>query len=158
MRALIGCLVGLVGGVLACRVVPSPLLDTDKTAMRAATDSFTVYVVQGRDSAAAAIYAENATLMPPNHGIVQGRAAIRAYLDSFPPLTRFTAAPIEIDGRGDLAYLRGTYQMTFAPTGNQPAPQDRGKFVEIRRKQTDGKWLIVVDIFNSDLPPPTASR
>jgi ketosteroid isomerase-like protein len=128
------------------------LLDTDKTAMRAATDSFTVYVVQGRDSVAAALYAENATLLPPNHGIVQGRAAIRAYIDSFPPLTRFTAAPIEIDGRGELAYLRGTYQMTFAPTGNQPERQDRGKFVEIRRKQADGTWLIVVDIFNSDLP------
>ena len=33
---------------------------------------------------------------------------------------------------------------------------DRGKFVEVWKKQADGKWKVVADIFNSDLPaaPP----
>ena len=34
--------------------------------------------------------------------------------------------------------------------------QDHGKFIEIRRKQPDGSWLISRDIFNSDLPLPSA--
>ncbi len=40
------------------------------------------------------------------------------------------------------------------PEGAAEPVQDRGKYVEIRRKQADGAWLIAVDIFNSDLPIP----
>jgi len=43
----------------------------------------------------------------------KGRAAIRTFIKEFPRLQRFTASPIEIEGRGDLAYVRGSYQMTF---------------------------------------------
>jgi len=139
---------------LACRPAPPPLTDADKAAMRAVTDSFTAYVVSGRDSAAAALYMETASLMPPNQGIVEGRAAIRAWIDAFPPLSEFTATPLEIDGRGDLAYLRGTYQFTIAAAQGRPAMPDHGKFLEIRRRQPDGKWLVAVDMFNSDLPLP----
>jgi hypothetical protein len=33
---------------------------------------------------------------------------------------------------------------------------DTGKFVEVWKKQSDGKWKCTVDIFNSDLPLPAA--
>ena len=150
MRVLSGCLLGVL--MLACQPTAQPLLDTDKTAMRAVIDSFTAYVVTHRDSMAAAAFTQTATLMPPNHGIVQGRAAIRAFVAGFPPLTHFTASAIEIDGRGDLAYVRGTYQMTFAAPPGRSATVDHGKFLEIRRRQDDGRWLTTADIFNSDLP------
>jgi ketosteroid isomerase-like protein len=139
----------------ACKVAPPPLAETDKVAMRAVTDSFTTLVVARRDSAAAAFYDEHARLLPPHSGIVEGRAAIRAFIVGVPPLSAFSATSIEIDGRGDLAYLRGTYQMTFAAAAGRPAVEDHGKFVEIRRRQPDGRWLITVDIFNSDVPLPT---
>jgi ketosteroid isomerase-like protein len=32
--------------------------------------------------------------------------------------------------------------------------EDRGKLVEVWKKQLDGTWKTVTDIFNSDLPPP----
>jgi len=32
------------------------------------------------------------------------------------------------------------------------ASADHGKFVEVWRKQADGKWKCAVDIFNSDIP------
>src|SRR2546428_717675 len=80
---------------------------------RASLDSFTVYVVQHRDSTAAAMYAENATFMPPNQGMVQGRAAILAWMKTVPPMSHFTASAIDINGRGDLAYVRGTYQVVY---------------------------------------------
>jgi len=150
MRVLSGVLIS--GIVLACQPQAEPLLNTDRTAMRAVSDSFTAYVVTHRDSMAAAQYAETATLMPPNHGVVQGRAAIRAYIAAFPRLSHFTVSPIEIDGRADLAYVRGTFQMTFVSPPGRPAIEDHGKFLEIRRRQDDGKWLVTNDIFNSDLP------
>src|SRR5260370_23568167 len=150
MRVLSRVLISAV--VLACQPQAEPLLNTDKTAMRAVTDSFTAYVVTHRDSMAAAQYAESATLMPPNHGVVQGRAAIRAFIAAFPPLSHFTASPIEIDGRADLASVRGTYQMTFASPPGRPAIEDHAKFLEIRRRRTDGQWCVVADVFHSDQP------
>jgi ketosteroid isomerase-like protein len=37
------------------------------------------------------------------------------------------------------------------------ASADHGKFVEVWRKQADGKWKCAVDIFNSDIPVPAAA-
>jgi ketosteroid isomerase-like protein len=33
---------------------------------------------------------------------------------------------------------------------------DRGKYVTIWKKQADGSWKVIADIFNSDLPMPAA--
>ena len=151
MRAVLGGMLGLVA--LACGSAgPQVFLDTDKTTIRASLDSFTAYVVTHRDSMAAAMYAENATFMPPNQGMVQGRAAIRDWIKTVPAISQFTAAAIVINGRGDLAYVRGTYQVAYLA-----GTTDHGKFLEVRRGDKDGRWLIIADIFNSDLPATTTT-
>src|SRR5947208_7035780 len=101
MRAMIGCLLGWVALACGSAGAPREILDTDKTTMRASLDSFTAYVVTHRDSMAAAMYAEKATLMPPNQSMVQGRAAIRAWIKTVPPMSHFTASAIEINGRSE---------------------------------------------------------
>jgi len=35
---------------------------------------------------------------------------------------------------------------------------DKGKYVTVYRKQPDGKWKVVADIFNSDLPAPAPPK
>ncbi len=60
---------------------------------------------------------------------------------------------MEIAGRGDLAYVRGTYKLKIVLEGHDPIP-DTGKYIEIRKKQADGSWLLYRDIFNSDVPLP----
>ena len=37
---------------------------------------------------------------------------------------------------------------------------DRGKYLEVWKKQADGKWKVVADMFNSDLPlaPPAEKK
>ena len=50
---------------------------------------------------------------------------------------------LEIAGSGDLAYGIGTFSLA------RPAP-DRGKFVEVYRRQADGSWRCVADMFSSD--------
>ena len=143
---------GLILLLAACRVAPPDLSDDDKASIRAATDSFVANARARRDSANALLYTENASVMPPNAGIAEGRAAIRAWLSAFPPVSDFTLTPIEIDGRGDLAYVRGTYSFKLVGPDGHQVGEDHGKYVEVRRKQPDGKWLMVLDIFNSDLP------
>jgi uncharacterized protein (TIGR02246 family) len=100
----------------------------------------------------AALFAEDGVLNPPNEPSVKGRAAIQAWLAKFPPMTAFKLENVKIEGRNDLAYVLGTYTLTITPPG-APAPiTDSGKFVEIRRRQSDGRWLVAVDMFSSDLP------
>ncbi len=79
-----------------------------------------------------------------------------AQVEKFPPLTDFKPSTVRVDGRDDLAYVLGTYTMTFVPPGASGPVKDSGKYVEVRRRQPDGRWLVAVDIFNSDLPaaPP----
>jgi ketosteroid isomerase-like protein len=143
---------GLILVLAACRVAPPALSDGDKTEIRAATDSFVANARTRRDSANALLFTETASFMPPNAGIAEGRAAIRAWMSGFPTTSDFTLTPIEIDGRGDLAYVRGTYAFKIVGPDGHQVGEDHGKYLEVRRKQPDGKWLIVADIFNSDVP------
>jgi ketosteroid isomerase-like protein len=56
----------------------------------------------------------------------------------------------EVEGYGDVAYVIGRYAMTLEPEGASEPVDDEGKYIEIRRKQPDGGWLMSRDIFNSD--------
>ena len=108
-----------------------------------------------KDSAThAGLYTDDAVVIPPNEPSVKNRAAIRTWLENFPPITEFKFNNVKVEGRDDLAYVVGTYALTLAPPGAPGPVKDIGKYVEIRRRQPDGKWLIAVDIFNSDLPIP----
>jgi ketosteroid isomerase-like protein len=97
-------------------------------------------------------------MYPPNDLAVKSRAAIRAWAERFPPMTEFKASTVKVEGRDDLAYALGTYTITMAPPGAPGPVKDSGKFVEVLRRQPDGKWLIAVDMFNSDLPAVPPSR
>lgn len=140
---------------VACQAAPAKLSDVDVKALWAAVDSIEAQILSHRDSAAAAHYTENAVFGVPNLPALEGRAAIRAWFAGGPPLTSFTLTPKEIDGSGDLAYVRGTWTLTIAAAGKTPAVEDHGKFLEVRRKQANGTWLMVADMFNSDVPLPT---
>ena len=38
------------------------------------------------------------------------------------------------------------------PPGSPGPVKDSGKFVTVLRRQPDGRWLVAVDMFSSDLP------
>jgi ketosteroid isomerase-like protein len=57
---------------------------------------------------------------------------------------------------GDLAYLLGTYVETATDPQGKPVT-DKGKLLEVWKKQVDGKWKWVADTYNSDLPAAAAS-
>ncbi len=152
-------LVGSLGLLLVLAVVPvraqtAALGDKDKAAIRASTDAFVKSVLAADFVAVSNLYTEGATLMPPNQLAAQGRPAILAWMKAFPPAKELALKIVEIEGRGDLAYVRGEFAMAVAPPGAPGPVKDSGKYVEVRRRDKDGSWKIAVDIFNSDLPPP----
>jgi ketosteroid isomerase-like protein len=47
--------------------------------------------------------------------------------------------------------------MTLTPVGAAPI-ENRGKYIEIWRKQADGSWKILRDVYSSDLPLPAPEK
>jgi ketosteroid isomerase-like protein len=131
----------------------SALSDADSQGIQSVSDRFQQHLVSRNADSLANLYTDNGVVMPPNQPPVTGRNAIRQWQAEFPPVTTFTLSNEKIEGIGDLAYVRGRYVMTVAG-----APADSGKYLEIRRRQPDGSWKIAVDMFSSNLAPPTASR
>jgi uncharacterized protein (TIGR02246 family) len=131
-----------------------PLSEEDVAAIKAIRVVYAEDVLANDWAALAALFTEDVVLMPPNGPVVEGQVAMQDFLDSFPFITQFAVTIVQIDGRGNLAFVRGTVSMTFIVEGAPEPIHDTAKFVDIWRKQPDGKWLIAVHIWNSDLPLP----
>ncbi len=108
-------------------------------------------------SSIAALYTEDALLMPPNAPAVRGRAAVEAFFKGLFDQGARDVKLVQIGaaGSGGSGYAAGTYEFTAGPVGTQ-AIHDKGKFITGMKRGADGKWLIAYDIFNSDLPCPPA--
>jgi uncharacterized protein (TIGR02246 family) len=151
-------LVGL-GFSIGCQAPQGPagLSEADRTAIRQVDENL-VKLANAQDSkGAVALYADDATVLPPNQAALEGRAAIQAWMEAPRPVSNFQMKSLEIEGRGDLAYDRGTYSVTVTPAGAAPI-QNRGKYLTIYRKQADGSWKVQRDIWNSDLPLPVPEK
>jgi ketosteroid isomerase-like protein len=135
--------------VVACQPSAAPLTETDHAAIREVHVRFTRYILAGQADSLGLLYTEDAVVMAPNFPAAAGRAAIVDFNRMFPPVASFVLTIDDVGGSGDVAYVRGTYRMTMAVEG---APADTGKYIEIRRRQADGTWLLAADIFNSNLP------
>lgn len=136
----------------ACAPAPGPLTQADRDAIQAVSDSFVTLMRAGDREALAALYTDDAVFMPPNQPAVTGREALRQWMAAFPAVTNFSLTNEAVEGRGDLAYVRGRYTMAV-----EGMPADTGKFIEIRRRGADGVWRLAVDIFNSNQAPAPAA-
>ena len=104
-----------------------------------------------------AFYADDAVLLPPNAPIATDRKSIRqSWAAMLGPNTAVSwkVSKGEVGKSSELGYLYGTYELSIKDPQGGPPVHDTGKFVEIWKKQRDGKWKCIVDTYNSDLSPP----
>ena len=96
----------------------------------------------------------NANFYPPHAPAQRGADAFRRAFGELRKMPGFslswTAENAEVASSADIAYSTGTYTATIGGT------TDSGKYLTIWRKQADGSWKVIEDMFNSDLPIPTA--
>jgi ketosteroid isomerase-like protein len=101
-------------------------------------------------------YAADASFYPQGMSVAKGTTAIReafAKISSAPGFAlQFAATKADVSASGDLGYTAGTYEASMA------GATEKGKYVTTWKKQQDGKWKVIEDIFNADSsgPPPTA--
>jgi len=103
-------------------------------------------------------YADDAIVLPPNQASVTTKTGIRdlwkGLLDSLTDISWKTTR-VEVAKSGDMAFLVGTYELTM-----KDGTKDKGKYCEVWKKQSDGKWKVATDMFSSDLPaaPPAETK
>lgn len=127
-----------------------------RTAIEASNQSFMAHFGAGHGDSVAAFYAENGRVMAPNMPAAVGRAAIATAITAMgaakPALVLTTE---EVSASGPMAVERGAYKITLTLPG-VPAPvTETGKYLVHWHKVGD-KWMMVEDIWNSDLPLPGA--
>ncbi|MFZ0735683.1 MAG: DUF4440 domain-containing protein [Candidatus Acidiferrales bacterium] len=102
---------------------------------------------------------EQGSMLAPYTPIATGKPAIAkliAFEFSLPDF-RFTRHPdtAGVARSGELGYTSGTYIVNFSePSGKLIA--DKGKYLTIWKKQADGSWKVLFDMFNTDMPPPSS--
>jgi uncharacterized protein (TIGR02246 family) len=120
-------------------------------------DKYLKVVLAGDASAVAAMYRDDAALMPTDCPLLRGRAAIEQYyrewFKSPAKVTAFTFTHLESPVLGDTAFDIGTYRQTLSLGGSSTVNLS-GKYSVIL-KRTGGEWKIVYLIFNSDSPSKT---
>jgi ketosteroid isomerase-like protein len=151
----------LAGALLlgACRGRPdvARLAPADEAAARGVDTLFAAAVNAGDIEGVARTYGENAWLMPPGAPPVKGRDGIRGFWAGFLRSydVRLTFGTDRLEGRGDLAYVAGHYRMETRPKSSDVpvlAPED-GKFLEVLKRDPDGRWRYEVDMFSANTPP-----
>jgi len=98
------------------------------------------------------IYATDALVLRPNHAAVRGNAAIRefffAVLDA--GLGEVELDPLRVDVIGDVAYEAGRCKM-LVPYVVGKRREERGKYLTVLARQSNGEWRIVTDCWSTDL-------
>ena len=100
-------------------------------------------------------YSDDALVMPSNSPVLQGKAAARAMWQGMFSMPGFgggwKATKVEVARSGDLAYITGTYEINETEASGKQKT-DKGKYLEVWKKQSDGSWKCVADMFNTNLP------
>jgi ketosteroid isomerase-like protein len=111
--------------------------------------------LNNKDAAAASLlYAEDASLLPPNEQIVTGRENIKKYwqaaLDA--GTTDASVSTISTGSNGDLGYEIGRFQLSY-PGVDGKMIVEKGKYTELLKRTPNGKWISIYGIWNSDPSP-----
>ena len=101
----------------------------------------------------ASFYAEDATAYPPHEPVAIGRPAAKKVWAAYFADKTFTISwktvHAEVAKSGDFGYTAGAYEASFVgPDGKLVS--EKGKYVCTWRKQKDGTWKAIHDIWNTD--------
>jgi uncharacterized protein (TIGR02246 family) len=102
----------------------------------------------------------DAKMMPPGAPPVEGKDAIRKLVSEMMRAPEFVVAhhvrSVEVSRGGDLAYILYSYELTTQGPSRQTVT-GKGKDLSIYRKESDGSWKLVIDIWSENQPPPGRS-
>jgi ketosteroid isomerase-like protein len=103
-----------------------------------------------------AFYSDDAVVFPPNATSAATKEAIRnGWKEMFASsgfVINWQPTRVQVAKSGGMAWVSGTYELTMNDANGKPS-NDRGKYLEVWEKQTDGNWKCTADMWNSNLAP-----
>jgi ketosteroid isomerase-like protein len=134
---------------------PASTQAADEAAVRQTDENWSKAAQSKKVDDWVAFYSNDAVILPPNDKKASSKEDVRRYIGQLlmlPGLSlTWDPSKVEVARSGDLAYTQGTYRMAFTDPQGKPAT-DRGKTLEIWKKQADGTWKCAADMWSSDLP------
>jgi ketosteroid isomerase-like protein len=107
-----------------------------------------------------AFYSDDAIVFPPNATSAATKEAIRnGWKEMFASpgfVITWQPARVQVGKSNEMAWVSGTYELTMNDASGKPT-NDRGKYLEVWEKQTDGNWKCAADMWNSDLAASTSA-
>jgi len=101
-----------------------------------------------------AFYSDDAVVFPPNATSAATKEAIRnGWKEMFASsgfVISWQPTRVQVGKSGEMAWVSGTYELTMNDASGKPS-NDRGKYLEVWEKQTDGNWKCTADMWNSNL-------
>jgi len=144
-----------------CKCQPPDTQAADEAALRQADEAWSASAQTRSVDTWMGYYAADAVLLPPNAPTAAAPADIRKNIEGMLGLpgvsVSWKATKVQVAKSGELGYLYGTYAMSW-DDGKGGKATENGKMTEVWRKQADGSWKCVVDMFSSDAAPAPAAK
>lgn len=135
-------------------MVDQSLSETDIVAIKAARKNYTAAWLEGDSTQIMNALTKDVVLIP-HHGDmpIEGPTAIKEFwwpADGLPSkVTEFTSSMDEVDGHGDIAYVRGRFTLTFT-YGNQTF-SNTGNYLNVLKKNEGEEWKLARLIWNDPI-------
>ena len=133
----------------ACSPAPPAFTAEDEAAVRALEEAYRTAWLADDSAGVMATLAPDAVLMPAGTEPLAGDSAIRAFWwpddGSETTITSYEITVDEVEGSGDLAYVRGRGALEFTyrdPDGQESELESRAVHLSVARRGEDGEWRI----------------
>jgi len=141
-------------GATGDKVVPKVNIKTDRAALLDVDRKFSkASASKGTVAAFLSYAADDIRFYRMDAFPMTGKEAMQAVLSKMSGQLTWQPTAAEVSRSGDLGYTYGTFEFRKGSGGGEPV--ESGSYVRIWRKQSNGKWKVVLDITNP-IPPPAA--
>lgn len=126
-----------------------------RAGLRTAVEAYQAAATSKDAAAVVAMYDEAALMIPPNGDLVEGLDGVRGYRFGFistPGVSlAFELVRVEVAESGDIGWSFAVGDITIErPDGS--TGRDVVRDFHTWRRQADGSWKVVVDMWNSGMP------
>jgi len=142
-----------------CQAKPEEKRDiaADTAAVNALRGKFSAAFNSNDAAALAALYADDAIVMPVNQPAVDGRPAIQSLYEAMfkANAVKVAITSLETQLAGDWAYDRGNATTTITPKSGKPI-EESARYLVVLKRLSGGLWKVYREMDKSNNPPPAA--